>query len=377
MIRYNHTIPIPFLLPGLLARSSSLFFPFASSPPLLWQIAHFPQDTFDMRLLPNFRLMLLALSATVFLTSLTIASPIYRKDYNALVLKRDTAAGTGNIDSTLVTNVQKHGTSGAGSTLDIKANNANTSQATALPTPSAPATPNTPDSVSPPASPGATTTTPAATTVPASNPQNSDPANSTKSTTQSSNTSSSSVHPDTTANKDVLQAPSTQLPLTSDGGTSSTSPPSVPKTTDSKAQDPTQLPSSTAVASTPSNVTSDAASSTTNTSSTPTPPAATPASTDTVFTSYDQYRGNSTQSTFHPFLAEVDTLFSEESMREYGPAPYETRYRALDDSTGKFDVLKHWGNLSPYYSSPLYPNIQKYKALPANCKIKQVHMLHR
>jgi hypothetical protein len=96
-----------------------------------------------------------------------------------------------------------------------------------------------------------------------------------------------------------------------------------------------------------------------------------------TFPSYGDYQGNVTESTYHPFLAEVDTLFSPEQIREYGPAPYETRYRALDDPENKFDVLKHWAYLSPYYSSPLYPDIQKYKALPSQCKLKQVHMLHR
>jgi len=96
-----------------------------------------------------------------------------------------------------------------------------------------------------------------------------------------------------------------------------------------------------------------------------------------TFPSYGDYQGNVTESTYHPFLAEVDTLFSHEQLREYGPAPYETRYRALDDTDNKFDVLKHWANLSPYYSSPLYPDVQKYKAMPSQCKLKQVHMLHR
>lgn len=97
----------------------------------------------------------------------------------------------------------------------------------------------------------------------------------------------------------------------------------------------------------------------------------------TSFPKYDDFQGKVSQSTYHPFLAEEDTLFSEEPLREYGPAPYETRYRALDDDTNKFDVLKHWGNLAPYYSSPLYPDVQKHKALPSFCKLKQVHMLHR
>lgn len=102
-----------------------------------------------------------------------------------------------------------------------------------------------------------------------------------------------------------------------------------------------------------------------------------PSTSQQTFPSYGDYQGNVTESTYHPFLAEVDTLFSHEQMREYGPAPYETRYRALDDSDNKFDVLKHWANLSPYYSSPLYPEVQKYKAMPSQCKLKQVHMLHR
>jgi hypothetical protein len=82
---------------------------------------------------------------------------------------------------------------------------------------------------------------------------------------------------------------------------------------------------------------------------------------------YANFRGNMSDSTARPFLAEVDTISSEVPMREYGPAPYETRYRALDDHTGDFDILKHWGILSPYYSSPLYPALQRHKILPANC----------
>lgn len=98
---------------------------------------------------------------------------------------------------------------------------------------------------------------------------------------------------------------------------------------------------------------------------------------EVTFPAYGDYQGNVSSSSYHPFLAEVDTLFSSEPMSEYAPAPYETRYRALDDSRGQFDVLKHWGNLSPYFSSPLFPELQTFKALPANCKLKQVHMLHR
>lgn len=95
------------------------------------------------------------------------------------------------------------------------------------------------------------------------------------------------------------------------------------------------------------------------------------------FPEYGEFKGNVSQSTYHPFLAEEDTLVSDEPVREYGPAPYETRYRALDDDTNRFDVLKHWGNLAPYYSSPLYPELQKSKPIPSYCKLKQVHMLHR
>ncbi|UZJ55137.1 hypothetical protein CBS101457_004457 [Exobasidium rhododendri] len=99
--------------------------------------------------------------------------------------------------------------------------------------------------------------------------------------------------------------------------------------------------------------------------------------TEPSFPLNSEYRGSISESSRHPFLAEVDTTFPARSRREYDPAPYETRYRAVDDESGSFDVVKHWGNLSPYYSSPLYPELQKHKILSANCKIKQVHILHR
>lgn len=91
----------------------------------------------------------------------------------------------------------------------------------------------------------------------------------------------------------------------------------------------------------------------------------------------DAFAGNVTDAAVHPFLAETDTIFSTDSDREYGPSPYESRYRALDDTTGSFDVLKRWGSLAPYFTNPMYPSLQQQKSLPNHCQIKQVHMLHR
>ncbi|MCO5590891.1 hypothetical protein L7F22_044866 [Adiantum nelumboides] len=72
-----------------------------------------------------------------------------------------------------------------------------------------------------------------------------------------------------------------------------------------------------------------------------------------------------------------DTLFSFERLSSYEPSSYENRYRALDDFRGTFDVPKHWGHLSPYFSSPMFPEMQERKVLPQQCNLKQVHMLHR
>lgn len=78
-----------------------------------------------------------------------------------------------------------------------------------------------------------------------------------------------------------------------------------------------------------------------------------------------------------PYMVANDTLFSYERLSSYEPSPYENRYRALDDFKGTFDIPKHWGHLSPYFSSPMFPEMQERKILPQHCNLKQVHMLHR
>lgn len=96
-----------------------------------------------------------------------------------------------------------------------------------------------------------------------------------------------------------------------------------------------------------------------------------------LFPTYEEFRGESHEGSVDPFLAVTDTFFSADSQRAYGPAPYETRYQALGDLEGTFDIVKHWGVLSPYFSSPIFKDLQSYRSIPNKCTIKQVNMLHR
>lgn len=90
-----------------------------------------------------------------------------------------------------------------------------------------------------------------------------------------------------------------------------------------------------------------------------------------------EFSGQTIDTAAKPFLAQTDTIFSTDSQRAYEPAPYEVRYRAVGDLNGRFDVLKHWGELAPYFSSPIYPDMQRFRSVPSHCKVKQAHILHR
>ncbi len=103
-----------------------------------------------------------------------------------------------------------------------------------------------------------------------------------------------------------------------------------------------------------------------------------------------------------PFLAETDRV---NSTAPRDGKPYEDRYtpaqaNSIDgtnstsnndtssssgsnstnstaSSTSTFEIVKSWGNTSPYFPSPLFPEAQVHRQLDPSCSIEQVHILHR
>ncbi|PWN53070.1 phosphoglycerate mutase-like protein [Violaceomyces palustris] len=90
-----------------------------------------------------------------------------------------------------------------------------------------------------------------------------------------------------------------------------------------------------------------------------------------------------TRSGMPPFLVEVDRLnLSSTRTTTRGNSPVETRWFPIDGNSSsseeeQFDIFKNLGNVSPYFSSQLFPETRNYSVLNETCKVEQVHMLHR
>lgn len=76
-----------------------------------------------------------------------------------------------------------------------------------------------------------------------------------------------------------------------------------------------------------------------------------------------------------PFLVETNSLLSS---RPLSGRSVEDRYvpHGTKNETD-FELIKHWGNTSPWFPSPLFPEAQKHRSLSPGCSIEEVYILHR
>lgn len=82
-----------------------------------------------------------------------------------------------------------------------------------------------------------------------------------------------------------------------------------------------------------------------------------------------------------PFLAETDRINT--TLPKTG-ASIELRYTPLNgtapstnNTSTNTPISQLWGNTSPYFPSPIFPNTQKYRQIDQQCTIEQVHIVHR
>lgn len=79
-----------------------------------------------------------------------------------------------------------------------------------------------------------------------------------------------------------------------------------------------------------------------------------------------------------PFVAQYDKL---NSTKPFGNRGIETRFRPLyadRDNATSDDIFRNLGTTSPFHpADDLFPETHGYDNLPDQCKIKQVHILHR
>jgi hypothetical protein len=81
-----------------------------------------------------------------------------------------------------------------------------------------------------------------------------------------------------------------------------------------------------------------------------------------------------------PFTVQRDSLLNSSTPNAaLGPSPYERRWHATDDASNgtAFSIWEHMGNTSPYASSKLFPDAQRFQDLPPTCAVSGVHILHR
>lgn len=80
-----------------------------------------------------------------------------------------------------------------------------------------------------------------------------------------------------------------------------------------------------------------------------------------------------------PILAEQDRLNT--TKWQTNNFPVEMRWVPKDahkDNATSDDIFRNQGATSPYRATPdLFPEMKQYQQLPDNCKLKQVHILHR
>ncbi|PKI84633.1 hypothetical protein MVES1_001878 [Malassezia vespertilionis] len=79
-----------------------------------------------------------------------------------------------------------------------------------------------------------------------------------------------------------------------------------------------------------------------------------------------------------PFVAQVDKLDTNRPNGKYG---IEMRWLPKDgkkDDATPDDIFRNLGQVSPYHiADDLFPETNKYRSVPDNCEIKQVHLLSR
>lgn len=76
-----------------------------------------------------------------------------------------------------------------------------------------------------------------------------------------------------------------------------------------------------------------------------------------------------------PFLAETNRI---NTTKPITGRTIEDRYEVEGASSNStFDITKHWGNTSPWFPSPLFPEAQSHRQLDESCSIDRVFILHR
>lgn len=79
-----------------------------------------------------------------------------------------------------------------------------------------------------------------------------------------------------------------------------------------------------------------------------------------------------------PFLAEKDRLNSSKPFGYYGVDLRFEPLNAKEDNATSNDIFHNLGQTSPYFPAhDLFPETHGYENVPKQCKIKQVHILHR